>query len=38
MKYALFAGVLLGLAFNFFLSKKMVFRPDPVPQEFKGPI
>lgn len=35
---AFVSGILLGLAFNFFLSKKMVFRPDPVPQEFKGPI
>ena len=35
---AFISGVLLGLAFNFVLSKKMVFRPDPVAESFKGPI
>ena len=35
---AFVSGVLLGLAFNFVLSKKMVFRPDPVAESFKGPI
>ena len=32
------SGILLGLVFNFFLSKKVVFRPDPVDKSFKGPI
>ncbi len=33
---AFVSGILLGLAFNFFLSKKMVFRRDIEP--FKGPL
>ena len=35
---ALVCGVLLGLVFNFVLSKKMVFRRDVAADTFKGPI
>ena len=35
---AFVSGVLLGLAFNFLLSKRMVFRRDIAADTFKGPI
>jgi putative flippase GtrA len=35
---AFVAGVLLGLVFNFLLSKRMVFRRDIAADTFKGPI
>ena len=38
LNLAFVSGILLGLVFNFFLSKKVVFRPDPVDESFKGPI
>ena len=38
LNLAFFSGILLGLAFNFFLSKKMVFRRDPAAEPFKGPL
>jgi putative flippase GtrA len=35
---AFVSGVLLGLVFNFVLSKKMVFRRDVAAEPFKGPL
>jgi putative flippase GtrA len=35
---AFVSGVLLGLVFNFILSKKMVFRRDIAAEPFKGPL
>jgi putative flippase GtrA len=35
---AFVSGVLLGLIFNFILSKKMVFRRDPAAEPFRGPL
>ncbi len=35
---AFVSGILLGLAFNFFLSKRMVFRPDAPIDTYKGPL
>lgn len=38
LNLAFVCGVLLGLVFNFVLSKKMVFRRDVAADTFKGPI
>ena len=38
LNLAFVSGILLGLAFNFFLSKKMVFRPDTPADIYKRPL
>ena len=38
LNLAFVSGILLGLVFNFVLSKKMVFRRDIAADTFKGPI
>lgn len=38
LNLAFVSGILLGLAFNFFLSRKMVFRPDTPTDIYKGPL